>query len=139
VGLKIDHKDYLIVAEYADTDLGENFSATYSSYYVSLAKRFNDIMLHFTFNNTEQSPDSMPEYAPYRGPCEIASSYECLWENTNNLLLASATNTKAFTFGARWDLTEDVAFKVEYTDSKATSVFEKSNDQLVQFALTTIF
>lgn len=139
LGARIDYEDYLFVAEYSKTDLGDNFSADYQSYYLSLAKRFDNFLVHFTYNNIEQDADSMPDYAPFPGQCVDPASYECLWANTLGFLQAVAIDTDTYTVGIRWDINDSVAFKAEYSDTKDTSPFEESDAELVQFALTTVF
>ncbi|UAA40237.1 porin [Paraneptunicella aestuarii] len=138
-GVKVDYEDYLMVAEYAKTDLGDNFSAKYESYYVSLAKRFDNIMVHFTYNAIEQDPDQMPDYAPYPGACIDPESYECLWEGTAGLMMGAASDRDTYTLGVRWDVNDSVAFKAEYTDTEETNPFYETDIQLVQFAVSTVF
>jgi len=139
LGAKIDYGNYLLVAEYAKPDMGDNFAAEYESYYLSFARRFNNLTVHATFNAIEQTADSMPDYAPYPGECAESNPYTCLWGGTQALLTGAASDRDTVTLGARYEATDSIAFKVELTNTKEKNAFYTTDIQLLQLAVSTVF
>lgn len=133
LGVNIDYNNYMLVAEYTNTDAGENMLAEQSSYYITAGKRFDNILPYVTYGVNDDDGDTngldgFPDVPALEGLYNVAMS----------TLESQSEESKYVQVGLRWDFHPSTAFKVDYTHYDD----ENNNNKdagLVRFALSTVF
>lgn len=132
VGLIVDYEDYLIVAEYTEVHPGDSVFPVQDSYYVSFGKRFDTLMVHLTYGADENVANNILGGVPVG----IDPGLDFLIASTAGLFASQEEDSTFFTLGARWEVSDSVAFKAEFTKYDDDL---SSDASLLQFALTTVF
>lgn len=135
LGLIIDQEDYLIVAEATKVDPGDNLFPQQDSYYISFGKRFDTVLVHITFG----ADQDVANFALLGNvPRGVDPGLDFLLASTNGLLASTEDDSRYIILGARWEMNDSVAFKLEYTDYQEKLLLG-TDASLLQFSLTTIF
>lgn len=133
IGVIIDYEDYLIVSEYTELDPGDNTYPQTDSFYVSFGKRFDNTLVHLTYGIDEGKGD----LGLLNGvPAGVDPGLDFLIASTTGVMSGNNEDSSYISIGLRWEVSDSVAFKTEYTS------FDNdlgSDASLVQFALTTVF
>ncbi|MGX5173408.1 porin [Aliikangiella sp. IMCC44653] len=132
VGIIIDYNDFLFVTEFTDVDPGNNLLQKQESFYVSFGKRWGDALLHVTYG------EDLDVVEDVLGAAASIPPLAGLVAATNGVAVGLEEDSKFYTVGLRWELSDSVAMKIDYTDyddlnpvNNTTSIF--------QVALTTVF
>jgi len=135
LGFIVDYEDYLIVGEMTQVDPGDNLFPEQDSYYLSFGKRFDTVLVHITIGADED----VANFALLNNvPQGVDPGLDFLLASTNGLLLSTEDDSSYYTLGLRWEVTDSVAFKAEYT-SYEDKLISSDDASLLQFALTTVF
>ncbi len=135
VGFTINYNDYLLVSEYTKIRTGDNFFPEQNSFYISFGKYFDTVLLHITYGADENTADfGILDKA--RGTPALTN---LITATEKNMLSAVQEDSKFYTLGLRWDVSDSVAFKVEYTNYEDDDTVSGMNTSLIQTALTTVF
>jgi len=134
IGFAIDYDDYLVISEFTTVNPTDNLMPTQESFYFSFGKRFSSVLIHATYGWDENVADNNLANVP----TGVSAELDTLIGNTAMFLSSTEVDSKFYTLGARWEVSDSVAFKVEYTDLIDDHNSSKDSS-LLQFALTTTF
>jgi hypothetical protein len=132
VGIIIDYNDYLFVTEYTDVDPGENLLAKQESFYVTFGKRWGDALLHVTYG------EDLDKVEDVMGSAAAIPQLAALVAGTNGVIVGLEEDSEFYTVGLRWELSDSVALKMDYTDYEDLNP-TGTTTSLFQVALTTVF
>jgi len=132
VGIIIDYEDYLVVAEYTEVHPGDSVFPVQDSYYLSFGKRFDTLLVHLTYGADEDISKSILGGVP----SGVDPGLDFLIASTAGLFASQGEDSTFFTLGARWEVSDSVAFKAEFTKYDDALASDAS---LMQFALSTVF
>lgn len=109
VGFRIDRSDWLLVGEYARTDMEDTpmEDGDRTDWYLSAARRFGTVTPHVTYGRRDADARTglmaaLPSDHPLYGALAAGASSEQLDESYTSL-------------GVRWDFAANVAFKADWT------------------------
>lgn len=114
VGFKVDRANWLLVGEYALTDM-ENTpmeNGDRRDWYLSVARRFGTVTPHLTYGRRDTDPrDELMSVLPVAHPLHAVVAEAAASEQMDEYYLG---------LGVRWDFAPNVAFKADWTryDSK---------------------
>jgi hypothetical protein len=135
LGILIDRESYFIVGEFTQLHPDGNFIPQQDSYYLSFGKYFDSFLVHLTYGADENTSDfSLLDEVP----AGVDPGLDFLLARTNGLLTALQEDSTYVILGLRWEMSESVALKVEYTDYQDDDILG-IDSSLFQFALTTVF
>jgi porin-like protein len=137
IGFTLDFETVLVVGEFAQVRPDGNFSSDRDAYYLTLGKRFGDVMLHLTVGADERVGDrSIFDDIP------AGIGFEPLIAaTTQNIIFRAEEDSEFYTVGLRWEVSSSVAAKFEYTSYENAPEYQliAGDASLFQFALTTVF
>jgi len=132
LGLQIDYEDYLLVAEFTRIDLSNTGQPDQDSYYVSLGKRLDNVMLYVTVGADDDALENLIANVPN------VAALATLNAGTAGYIASQQSETKYVSVGAKWDFHAVSSLKFEVT--KYTDSLADANDAtLIKLALTTVF
>ena len=134
LGVILDFDDFIIITEYTEVEVGESIFPDQDSYYVSFGKRFDDMLVHLTYGQDEDKAKDL-----LRGvPVGVDPGLDFLIANTIGAIASNEQESNYLTLGMRWDVSDSVAFKVEYTNFE-DDLITGNEASLLQIAITTVF
>ena len=138
VGFTADLESILILGEFAQVRPDGNFSSERDAYYLTIGKRFGDVLLHVTYGEDERNGD-FSILAPV--PAGVDPGLDFLLASSTALLTQVAEDSEFYTVGLRWEVSSSVATKFEYTSYENAPEYQliAGDASLFQFALTTVF
>lgn len=129
----LDYNDFLITTEFIRKDNGESFRGMEETWYIMLGQRFDELTIHFTYEENKaevlNTLDSVPQVPPLM-PLIIP---------TQAFLKNFEKDGQSYLLGARWNISDSIAFKAEYKYIESKAHPEKDDSSLLQFALTSVF
>jgi len=129
LGFQIDYENILIIGEYTELNLDETALANEDSFYVLAGYRFDNMLVHITYGDDDNSKDRVTNGVPGDHP---------LFTTTNVLTDAQSIETNYITLGLRWDFHDSAALKFEYT-SYNDDLNSNNDAGLFRTALVTVF
>jgi len=159
VAATIDYNDFLFVAEYTRIDIEDSFIPELNSYYISLGKRFNDWMVHLTYEVDDDKPiDSIIDDAQRLFPvyvrtgttgnplydgimdggiAELNTGREQIIAGISSAVKSLELEKETWTLGVRWDFHPSASIKAEYKYKDDTTNSKKP--RLIIFGLDLVF
>lgn len=110
LGFAVDYNDILVDAEYTKLTQNNNILPDETQYYVSLGYRMDDVIVHFTYENNDDS-NSASNF-------DQLVSIPQLNDAMNGAFSSMAAKNNVYTVGARYDFHPSAAFKIDLTRSK---------------------
>ncbi|NOX75845.1 MAG: porin [Gammaproteobacteria bacterium] len=151
LGFMIDYDDYLLVGEITKIRAGDNIFPDQESYYISFGRHFDDVLLHVTYGRDKNKVDfglldqlpagfaaGMAPPGP-NGPIPLGPENPPLKDVTKGIMSSFQEDSSYYTLGLRWEVSDSVAFKAEYTDFEDKNPATGRSVSLFQTALTTVF
>ncbi|NRA55886.1 MAG: hypothetical protein HRU23_17245 [Gammaproteobacteria bacterium] len=133
LGLQIDYNDYIVIAEYASLEIKNSYRAKEASYYVTLGKRFDDVLVHVTYGKDDDESRVITN--------DVASGnlqIDALKAGTDAFMRTQEDDSSYVTLGLRWDFHSSAALKFEYTDY-SNDINAASDANLFRMAFVTVF
>ena len=160
VSIAIDYNDFLAVAEYTRIDIKDSLVPELSSYYFSLGKRFDDWMVHLTYEVDDDEPaesivddlrDLIPEYkrtedsgfgVAVDGALDVAASNlnagrEALIGGVSSVVQSLELKKETWSLGVRWDFHPSASVKAEY--KYKDDYTNEKKPRLIKFGLDLVF
>jgi hypothetical protein len=135
-GFIVDRESFLLIGEVTKVDPGDNFFPDQDSYYVTLGKRFGDVLLHVTYGEDEDVSD----YTIFANvPAGVDPGLDFLLAQSQGVLASVEEDSSFYTIGLRWEVSSSVAAKFEFTKFEDEQPLLAAEASLFQFALTTVF
>lgn len=137
LGVNVDYNDFLFITEL--TQLSSDDASTYadySSFYTTVAKRFDRFLVHFTYNQSETDPDESIA-APLSG--FVAPVGVNLTEATVLQAVPDKIKEVDITVGIRMNVIDNTAIKLELTDFSIDQSGTKNNGLLLSAAVDVVF
>lgn len=134
LGFQIDYNDFFVVGEYTYLDLNNTGGAVEDSYYISVGKRFDTVMVHFTYGQDENKMDYLLDDLPTNSPA-IARLHEM---TVTNLIDVQTAESKYIKIGANWNFHEVATLKFEVTNFE-NELDSRDDATLLNVALVTVF
>ncbi|NOY71468.1 MAG: porin [Gammaproteobacteria bacterium] len=138
IAFTIDYNDYLLTGEYTKIFLKDTFLPEQDSYYISFGKRFDNILIHLTYGADENKSD-FGILDKVTVPAGVNPQLDMLVGGSKNALLSVQEDSSFYTLGLRWEVSDSVALKVEYTEFENKDTFSGEEASLIETALTTVF
>lgn len=133
IGFQIDYEDFIVVGEFTRLDLTDTGFSSDDSYYISVGKRFNDVMLHVTFGGDDDELENLLSGVP-ANVAQLAPLYKA----TAGIIANEKKEQRYLTAGVKWDFHEVASLKFEVTQFEDKLV--STNDAtLLKVALVTVF
>ena len=132
-GVQIDYNDWVIVGEITKLDLSKTIFPDQDSWYLSVGKRMDSVMLHATYGNNKDSSEYL--VAKYNVPSGVG--LDGLIVPTQFVQDSLDVDEDFYTIGVRWDFHPSVAFKAEFTNTE-DDVLGK-DVKLFQIGLVSVF
>ncbi len=129
-GFAIDYNDFLIDAEYTELEVDNSALAPQSQYFISLGYRFDEIVIHTTYESNKDEHNSnrfntVPTTVPHPQFGQIPVSTDptnpsapLLRDLNNAVLNAALVDTTAWSIGLRYNFHPVAALKLDYTRLK---------------------
>ncbi|MFC6440922.1 hypothetical protein [Bowmanella sp. JS7-9] len=134
-GMQIDYNDWVIVGEITKLDLSKTIFPDQDSWYVSVGKRMDSVMLHATYGNNKDSSEFL--VPKYNVPFPTGTALDALAGGTQLVQNTLDVDEDFYTLGIRWDFHPSVAFKAEFTNTE-DDVLGK-DVKLFQIGLVSVF
>ena len=133
-GARVNYGDWLLLAEYKESDLGKTILAHSDTWYVSAGYTIDSVMLHATIGEK----DAIVDYSLLDDvPVGADPGLDALIGGTRGLIATLDADVPFYILGARWDFHDSMALKVEYSHHDLDITDTKSN--LFQVALVSVF
>jgi hypothetical protein len=139
VGFKIEKASWLFAGEVTQIKVADSFIADQDSAYITIGKTFNDLMLHVTY---EQQENSRTEGITDGVPFPTGTGLDLLVGGANLVADDLESENSTVTIGVRYNFHPSSVFKIEYSqrefDTDATQTVDGSAS-LVRFSIDTMF
>lgn len=134
VGFQIDYNDIFVVGEFTRLDLTDTGFSNDDSYYISVAKRFDDVTVHLTYGADDDELENLLAALP----SSVKDAAPALYLPTAGLIARETKEEQYVTAGIKWDFHEVASMKFEVTqfENKNTS---QNDATLVKVAIVTVF
>ncbi|MBB6523255.1 hypothetical protein [Pseudoteredinibacter isoporae] len=111
IGMKAEYEEYVFVGEFTTVDIEDSFFAKSDQYYVSGARRFDDITVHLTYEASEADAKSEVINAIPNVPALAG-----LRAGVSTVVNAQRSDVEISTIGMRYDFHPSAALKLELSD-----------------------
>ncbi len=131
LGFQIDYENFLVIGEYTELTLDDTIMANEDSMYVLAGYRFDDMLVHVTYGENENSQSRMTGGINDPAVADLIAGTDALTDSLSK-------EFSYVTLGLRWDFHDSAALKFEYT-SYSDDLDSNEDAGLFRTALVTVF
>lgn len=148
-GFSIDYNNMLLDAEYTELEVENSVLAPQSQYFVSAGYRFDEFVVHTTFERNKDEHDQsryntvpVTVVHPQLGLLPVTTdptnpNAPYLRDLTNAVYAASFVDTQTWSIGMRYDFHPSAAFKIDYSKLKDKPTGATTN--VISFGVDLVF
>lgn len=134
LGFQVDYEDFLVTGEFTRLDLTDSGFSNDDSYYVSVGKRFDNVMVHLTYGVDDDELENLLATVP----SAFAQAAPQLYLPTAGIIANEKKDQRYLTAGVKWDFHEVASFKFEVTQ-RQDQLNDEQDATLLKVALVTVF
>ncbi|MBB3168023.1 porin [Simiduia aestuariiviva] len=138
-GFKADKNDWLFGGEITQIQVADSFVADQDSAYVTIGRRFNDLVFHVTY---EEQENKVKEGILDGIPTGIDPAIDGLLASATGVIVGGEQTSTTVTVGMRYNFHPSASFKIDYSqrdyDSSATMDVDGAAS-VVRFSIDAIF
>ena len=141
LGAKIEKNGWLMVVEGTQIDVADSWNPKQTSSYITLAKTFNDLTFHVTYEMEEDKPtDKVTADVPFPSG---NPGLDGLYQVTNGFINSLQDKNTTMTVGMKYNFHPSASFKIDYSqrtwDSESTLDFTDDTAGVLSFSIDTVF
>ncbi len=154
LGFQVDYNDFIVIGEFTTLDLSDTGFADSDAFYLSVAKRFDNITVHVTYGEKDSDIDNLLSDLPSTISTPIVNTgdptadfitaattdatYAAIYNGTAGYLASVEEEQSYITVGAKWDFHDAASLKFEVTKFEDDGA-DNTEATLLNIALVTVF